>query len=174
MVTVEHGFLARFAANAVVHYGGRIVSCVWDFGDGQTVVGEDVEHTYATVGMYRPAVTMTDSFGHVYSYDVPNVSVTVGLELFLTEGQTYKDVVAVQGRVVGTAEIVSLAILADGIKMAEVTGNAEIVWNWDTLLSANGVHSVTLRSELTGGYELVKTVPVMVTNPCYRILLMKL
>lgn len=35
----------------------------WDFGDGSTGTGADVEHTYTESGVYRPAVTVTDASG---------------------------------------------------------------------------------------------------------------
>ncbi|MCE5238237.1 PKD domain-containing protein [bacterium] len=40
------------------------VSYVWDFGDGQTVQGQSVRHTFAAMGRQRVRVTVTDKAGH--------------------------------------------------------------------------------------------------------------
>jgi PKD repeat protein len=42
---------------------GEIVSYVWDFGDGESAVGQEVSHTYVAAGEYRPVLTVTDDDG---------------------------------------------------------------------------------------------------------------
>jgi PKD repeat protein len=39
---------------------GRIVSYVWDFGDGTTDSGEEVTHSYSAAGSYQVTLTVTD------------------------------------------------------------------------------------------------------------------
>jgi nucleoid-associated protein YgaU len=42
---------------------GRIVSYVWDFGDGTTGSGEEVTHSYSAAGSYKVTLTVTDDSG---------------------------------------------------------------------------------------------------------------
>jgi len=42
---------------------GRIVSWIWDFGDGTTGSGETVTHDYTVEGMYTVILTVTDNDG---------------------------------------------------------------------------------------------------------------
>jgi PKD repeat protein len=44
-----------------------IASRAWDFGDGNTDTGEQVQHTYATPGTYQVTLTVTDSQGNTAS-----------------------------------------------------------------------------------------------------------
>ena len=41
---------------------GVIVSYAWDFGDGSTATGQQVEHTYETAGTYLVRLTIADPF----------------------------------------------------------------------------------------------------------------
>ncbi len=72
---------------------GSVVSCVWDFGDGESGSGSTVEHTYALAGTYQVTLTVTDAEGApglsttaltVFEVEPPNVaptaSFTTGLE----------------------------------------------------------------------------------------------
>ncbi|MCL6615179.1 MAG: PKD domain-containing protein, partial [Firmicutes bacterium] len=142
VVIVEHGFLARFAANADVHYGGQIISAVWDCGDGTTAWGEDATHVYSALGTYQPALTLIDSFGYIHVFPAPAVTMTAGVVLSVHDGDIIRDVSRVTGRVVGTADVVSISILLDGLEQVVLPGSMEITWNWDTYLAANGPHIV--------------------------------
>ncbi|MBI4603933.1 MAG: PKD domain-containing protein [Planctomycetes bacterium] len=42
---------------------GTITSHEWDFGDGQTGTGAQVQHTYTAAGVYRPKLTVANSNG---------------------------------------------------------------------------------------------------------------
>ena len=42
---------------------GEVVAYVWDFGDGDVVVGQAVTHTYVVPGTYRVALVVKDSCG---------------------------------------------------------------------------------------------------------------
>lgn len=50
-------------ASASVDYDGQIVSYSWDFGDAQTAIGANVNHSYAHLGEYTVALTVTDDRG---------------------------------------------------------------------------------------------------------------
>ena len=55
--------LVRFDGSLSDDPDGGVASWQWDFGDGATGVGEDVEHTYTASGRYFPALTVTDNQG---------------------------------------------------------------------------------------------------------------
>lgn len=42
---------------------GSIVEHAWDFGDGNTALGETVQHSYQEAGTYRTVLTVTDNGG---------------------------------------------------------------------------------------------------------------
>ncbi len=44
---------------------GTIVSHVWDMGDGNTITGENINHTYTNEGEYDITLTVTDNLGGV-------------------------------------------------------------------------------------------------------------
>ena len=46
---------------------GEIVSYHWDFGDGTTGTGKNIEHTYSSAGTYNVTLTITDEFGNTDS-----------------------------------------------------------------------------------------------------------
>ena len=50
----------KFIANI---YDATLQTCTWDFGDGQTAVGEKVEHTFPSEGEFQVCLTVTDPFG---------------------------------------------------------------------------------------------------------------
>ena len=53
----------RFDGSLSEDPDGGVASWQWDFGDGATGAGEDVEHTYTAGGRYFPALTVTDNQG---------------------------------------------------------------------------------------------------------------
>ena len=55
---------------------GALVLYEWDFGDGQTAIGVDVDHIYAAVGVYDVVLKVTDEKG-ANAIDIVNISVTV-------------------------------------------------------------------------------------------------
>ncbi|MFN0177029.1 MAG: PKD domain-containing protein [Saprospiraceae bacterium] len=50
----------KFVANI---YDPSTQICHWDFGDGQTDIGENVEHVFPVEGNYVVCLTVTDNFG---------------------------------------------------------------------------------------------------------------
>jgi len=57
------GAVAQFSAALSNAPSGSIVSYVWDFGDGTTGGGVNVEKTYPYIGTYRVTLTVTDNRG---------------------------------------------------------------------------------------------------------------
>ncbi len=55
--------------------GGTIVSYEWNFGDGTTLTGQTVDHTYSTAESYTVTLTVTDN-GGATSSDTTLVTVT--------------------------------------------------------------------------------------------------
>ncbi len=66
--------VASFDGSTSSDPDGTIVSFDWDFGDGNTAVGETASNTYATAGTYTVTLTVTDDDG---VSDVATESVTV-------------------------------------------------------------------------------------------------
>ena len=54
---------ARFQATASIDVDGVIVDWQWDFGDGESAQGEDVEHTFLLAGRHTVELTVTDDQG---------------------------------------------------------------------------------------------------------------
>ena len=53
----------HFDATESADSDGTIASYAWDFGDGETGTGSEVDHTYATAGTYDVRLTVTDDDG---------------------------------------------------------------------------------------------------------------
>ncbi len=54
--------------------GGTLVGATWDFGDGQTAVGQRQQHVYFRLGRPKVLLTVIDSAGHVDSVSCqPNI-----------------------------------------------------------------------------------------------------
>ncbi|MDD3537488.1 MAG: Ig-like domain-containing protein, partial [Eubacteriales bacterium] len=49
----------------------KVVSCQWDFGDGQTAAGLQTKHTYTRTGEYAVRLTATDNKGIIYELNQP-------------------------------------------------------------------------------------------------------
>ena len=67
--TSEEGLSARFSSMGIVHdaemqYGSsKVVSYLWDFGDGTTSTERNPVHTYEKPGTYRVNLTITREDG---------------------------------------------------------------------------------------------------------------
>ncbi|MGC9517200.1 MAG: PKD domain-containing protein [Methanomicrobiales archaeon] len=67
--------------------GDKIVTCNWNFGDGSTGSGENVQHTYSKNGTYTVTLTVKDSFGQTSSKSIKQQVGTViksNPDLFIT------------------------------------------------------------------------------------------
>ncbi|MHA2428302.1 MAG: PKD domain-containing protein, partial [Candidatus Hermodarchaeia archaeon] len=61
--TIYTGEVATFNATSSHDPDGVIVSYFWEFDDGTTATGENVDHAYADDGVYIVALTVTDDDG---------------------------------------------------------------------------------------------------------------
>ncbi len=52
-----------FSADKSVDSDGKIISYVWDFGDGQRGDGKNIKHQYSSPGIYNVTLTVTDNSG---------------------------------------------------------------------------------------------------------------
>lgn len=57
------GLKVSFSAADSVDADGRITEYQWDFGDGETASGAEVEHEYASTGSWQVKLTVTDDQG---------------------------------------------------------------------------------------------------------------
>ncbi|MGE5549953.1 MAG: PKD domain-containing protein [Bacteroidota bacterium] len=165
---VQNGLAYLLSANAAVHYGGQVTAILWHFGDGETGTGATAEHVYHGRGTYTPVVEITDSFGYTHLFTAPTVTVDFVLSLSLTGGQICQGPTVVQAEAVYDGEVTSIAILVDGQEKGVMAGKT-IAIDWDTFLSANGTHVVTVKAILPGGQEYMLDRTVTVSNPVYRV-----
>ena len=61
--TAEIGETISFDASESYDPDGTIVSYLWDFGDGSTANGVEVDHAYSQYGVYTITLTVTDDDG---------------------------------------------------------------------------------------------------------------
>jgi len=54
----------RFDASASIDVDGKIITYIWDFGDGENDHGIQVIHRYAVEGKYAPSLTVVDDIGN--------------------------------------------------------------------------------------------------------------
>lgn len=59
-VSPQNAFRLNFAASL---YDPNVQYCSWDFGDGTTAHGRDVQHTFSQEGYFQVCLTVTDGFG---------------------------------------------------------------------------------------------------------------
>ncbi|MBU1133740.1 MAG: PKD domain-containing protein, partial [Candidatus Omnitrophica bacterium] len=79
---LEVSFIAE-AADA----DGTIVKYLWNFGDGMSLEGESVTHTYTTAGTYTVTLTVTDN-------DDKSASITKSVEAVINEAPVDDSVIA--------------------------------------------------------------------------------
>jgi hypothetical protein len=60
---IVSGEVITFDASGSRDRDGDIVSFNWDFGDGRTAVGKEVQHSFAAPGRYTVTLTVTDAQG---------------------------------------------------------------------------------------------------------------
>jgi PKD repeat protein len=59
----EAGTAVHFDGSGSYDVDGAIVAYSWDFGDGETGTGSQLEHAYASAGSYSVSLTVTDDNG---------------------------------------------------------------------------------------------------------------
>lgn len=70
-LTVHFTDTAWTSYPAVGAYPFPIISHQWDFGDGTGATGNDVTHTYTSVGIYNAVITVTTSNGCIVRDTIP-------------------------------------------------------------------------------------------------------
>ncbi len=63
LVEAQVGVAAHFDGSTSSDADGQIVEFLWDFGDGQTAVGEQVTHAFAEPGSFSASLSVTDDDG---------------------------------------------------------------------------------------------------------------
>lgn len=111
---------------------GNIISYEWDFGDGNTAVGEIVNYTYANAGEYTVSLTVTDDQSATDSVnELVNVTDNSG-------GEATSSIVsnvatgtqgAGRGKKYGTATVTVIDDLGNPIAGATVNGSFSGTWN---------------------------------------------
>ncbi|MDJ0807552.1 MAG: PKD domain-containing protein [Gammaproteobacteria bacterium] len=124
---------------------GTIVSYAWDFGDGNTGVGERPSHIYATAGTYDVSLTVTDNDG---ASDSASTTATITVDLIAP-------VADANGPYSGT---VNDPVLFDGSGSSDADGNI-VSYEWDfgdgnTGTGMNPAHTYTV----TGAFDVALTV----------------
>lgn len=143
----------RAAVNEVVSFDaakstdadGRFTRYAWDFGDGATAEGEQVEHAYAAPGTYVARLTVTDDAG------VGNSSTSTTHEIFVNDRPTAR---------AGDDREVAIAQPFDLDANASTDSDGEIVhyaWRFGDGVSAEGPQ-VRHEYAAAGRYEVTLTV----------------
>ncbi|HRQ38218.1 MAG TPA: PKD domain-containing protein [Chloroflexota bacterium] len=107
------GVATHFTATVL---DGTAVSFVWDFGDGQTGVGQTTAHTYAAPGVYTTTVTASNAINSYTAMSTVLVEEAVGGLTILVNGSP--DTVMVQAHQVVQFE-------------ATITGGSNLAYSWD-------------------------------------------
>jgi PKD repeat protein len=89
--TVDTGETIYFDASASYDPDGTIVSYSWDFGDGTTGTGVEVEHAYEENGVYTVRLTVTDDDGATDSATATKTGLNRPPVALFTENATIVD-----------------------------------------------------------------------------------
>ncbi|WP_191330303.1 PKD domain-containing protein [Frigoribacterium sp. ACAM 257] len=158
--TTTTGLGASFDGRTSTDPDGTVASWAWNFGDGTTATGAQVDHTYAAGGDYTVSLTVTDSLGAV-STTTATVSV-----------------VAPRVNAAPTASFTSavdhLAVALDASASTDADGRVA-GWAWDLgdgttatgattshTYAAAGTYTVTLTVTDDEGATATSTAPVTV------------
>lgn len=140
-----------FDASGSYDANDNIISYNWNFGDGSTAAGMQVNHTYQTIGQFNAVLTVNDSTG---------LSGTDGVTVVTTEpealpgigvgGISMEGVVRTKGRNVQySADGLVLITDTDGNCLAGAT--IRVQWTGAVNSSAEGISSCTTTSTGGGG-----------------------
>ena len=148
-----------FSGSVSLDPDGTIVSFDWDFGDGDTASGEELNHTYTDEGSYTATLTVTDN-GGATAVDTEQIEVTANLSSVT--------LVAESGADSGTCGVVAepCGTVAHGISRASTDGNTEVfvaVGAYDSFRVSDGINvrgglaadfqSVTGTSSVDGSFD---------------------
>ncbi len=59
-VGIQNAFLLNFEANV---YDASVQECHWDFGDGYSATGNNVQHLFSEAGIFNVCLTVSDAYG---------------------------------------------------------------------------------------------------------------
>ncbi len=142
-----------FTGEASVDPDGAIAAYAWDFGDGGTAAGVAASHRFATPGVYRVALAVTDDYGQTGTVSRAVTVPAYGTATFdpLPPGTTVADgqVVIDTARVAsagGTVEVSGdrVAISYGGL-VTTITSGGPVVWTGESVTV--GVAGVTMESQ---------------------------
>ena len=60
-ISIGQGDLVDFTGGAIFSIDGTGATYQWDFGDGSQAFGENVSHTFSTIGTFTVTLTVTDT-----------------------------------------------------------------------------------------------------------------
>ena len=104
---IAYGTFATFDAGAVTGVDGDEHQFTWDFGDGQSATGAQVEHKYAESGTYNVTLTVDDKKGATNS--VSSDSMTI----FVNAAPVARDVAIPDTLVLGAAGVFDASKVLD-------------------------------------------------------------
>lgn len=107
----NRGFLERTMTFDGTDSRGANLTYLWEFGDGITANGAEVEHTYTAVGDYNPVLTVEDSAGQTSRR---SELVTIGTRRLLPSGQKVTGDGALEEKVTDTEDFFGLAADIEG------------------------------------------------------------
>jgi PKD repeat protein len=126
---------------------GSVVNYAWNFGNGQTATGENVQVTYNSVGTYTVTLTVTDNRG---ATGTATQQITVNRKPNVPPTAV--------ARVVSTAGTIPLTVTLSGASSTDSDGSiVGYAWDFGNGQTATGV-SVQTTYTTAGTYEAVLTV----------------
>jgi len=131
-------------------YDGKLVSWLWDFGDGNSSSQQNITHSYTIAGEYIVSLTIwdgmnaTDTSTKTLSIEplqlVPSISIIQPLEFTILSGM-----VNITGTTSFSKSNDSVEIRIDSGEWTTVSGRLNWFYLWDTTQYSNTEHTVTVR-----------------------------
>lgn len=149
-----------FDASASQDPDGNIASQIWQFGDGQTAEGVQVEHVYPQFGEFSVTLTVTDDRGGS-AQSTQVVSVFDEVAPVLTIAQP------LEGAVIETESVAVAGTSNEALALAEVSGQALILSEdkksfSGSLILPEGSHSLNFAVEDLAGNRTEQAVSIQV------------
>jgi hypothetical protein len=137
--------VAAPAAQDALQFGvadvwSEVASAQWDFGDGTTGSGKDVEHTYASAGSYTLTVQTADTLGH-------QRTITRQIQVSGPKAPRIEQPPAITGRVQDT-----FAVAADNGVWAGDPTSVALQWQ---RCNADGTGCAPIAGAINSAYDVV-------------------